>query len=138
MSCNTNGPNSNVFYLESLNSVDPISNVDLYTDSLISQQNADLPSSPNQISSENISLVNDSIFYNSSQMSFLNSMPNNTISSNMYVKTEMYNSQSVASPTVTVAGQQLSNSSHCTTPQTPTSIPDIILTGNETNEQFKH
>lgn len=125
--CNTNvsnGPNSNVFYLESLNS-DHLTNVNLnqYSDSISSQQNTEMPSSPNQISSQNISFINDSIFYNSSQLSSLCNMPNNQ--SNMYVKSEMQNANNMFN-----SQQQLSNSSHCTTPQTPTSIPDIILTGN--------
>ena len=89
-----------------------------------------MPSSPHQITSHNVAFTNESVYFGASQVSPLNSV--NT--SNMY-KSEIPTSMNMNN-LFNQQHQQLSNSSHCTTPQTPSSIPDIILTGKQNYVMF--
>lgn len=85
-----------------------------------------MPSSPHQIASHNVTFAtNENVYFSSSQMSPLGSQVNND--SNVY-KNDILTSMSMSN-LYSNQPQQLSNSSLCTTPQTPSSIPDIILTG---------
>lgn len=76
----------------------------------------------------NLAFSNDSsnLYFTSSQLAQMqgtqnNNNNNNNMNNGGMNMNNLYNTNS---------NQLTSNSSHCTTPQTPSSIPDIILTGN--------
>lgn len=113
-----------------------------YLDSTLNQQHQQYGSSDHQLSNgpndhglgqqhqqhNNLAFSNDSsnLYFTSSQMAQMQGTQNSNNHNNMnnggMSMNSLYNTNSNQ--------QQLtSNSSHCTTPQTPSSIPDIILTG---------
>lgn len=121
-----------------------------YLDSTLNQQHQQYGSSDHQLSNgpnehglgqqhqnqhhqhNNLAFSNDSsnLYFTSSQMAQMQGTQNsnnnnNNMNNGGMSMNSLYNSNQ----------QQLtSNSSHCTTPQTPSSIPDIILTGKITSD----
>lgn len=93
----------------------------------------------NHLADQTSSFSNDLFFEaNHHSASFdVNLNPNDSLSNNptIYATREINGNENHTNS----IQQHITNSSHCTTPQTPSSIPDIILTGNFTiikNHQF--
>ena len=127
-----NGQNSNVFYLDSIT----LNQFNDNTSTIVMSSSPQHQSQQQQFNSQPPSTQqdhqqgspfgqNDGLFYDSSQSLTLNTMPTES-----FLKTDLpglYQQHQ----TQNNGQQHLSNSSHCTTPQTPSSIPDIILTGKQ-------
>lgn len=130
-----NGQNSNVFYLDSitLNQFnDNISTIVMSSPNHQSPQQFNTQPTQQQQQQQDHQQgspfgQNDGLFYDSSQTLTLNTMTTESSFLKTDVLPGLYQQQHQTNNNG--HQQHLSNSSHCTTPQTPSSIPDIILTG---------